>query len=148
MCIYSRNFCPLGPSTLRESLKTHPVPNSFCMSLSHNPQVKLQITYQFFIVITSNTVAETQESLHKYVQYVCIVEYIYLTGTGFAKRWRKKFQVYIFFHSFIGYSFCNIQYKFIIQHTKKKRKGTRSNQKPKRGRCNVTNVPCEAPPLD
>ena len=27
-----------------------------------------------------------------------------------------------FFHSFIGYSSCNIQYKFIIQHKKKKEK--------------------------
>ena len=27
-----------------------------------------------------------------------------------------------FFHSFIGYSSCNIQYKFIIQHKKKEKK--------------------------
>ena len=49
-----------------------------------------------------------------------------------------------FFHSFIGYYSCNIQYTFIIQHTQKKEK----KQKPKRGRCNGTNVLCEAPPLD
>ena len=29
---------------------------------------------------------------------------------------------FFFFHSFIGYSSCNIQYKFIIQHSKKKKK--------------------------
>ena len=35
-----------------------------------------------------------------------------------------------FFHSFIGYSSCNIQYKFIIQHkTKKKRKEKKQNPK-------------------
>ena len=44
-----------------------------------------------------------------------------------------------FFHSFIGCSSSDIQYKFIIQHThtqtQKKKK-----QKPKRGRCNGTNI--------
>ena len=54
------------------------------------------------------------------------------------------FVLFLFFHSFIGYSSCNIQYTFIIQHTQKKEK----KQKPKRGRCNGTNVLCEAPPLD
>ena len=52
--------------------------------------------------------------------------------------------VLFFFHRFIRYSSCNIQYTFIIQHTQKKEK----KQKPKRGRCNGTNVLCEAPPLD
>ena len=51
---------------------------------------------------------------------------------------------FFFFHRFIRYSSCNIQYTFIIQHTQKKEK----KQKPKRGRCNGTNVLCEAPPLD
>ena len=37
-----------------------------------------------------------------------------------------------------------IQHKFIIQH---KRKEKKKKQTPKRGRCNGTNVPCEAPPL-
>ena len=44
-----------------------------------------------------------------------------------------------FFHSFIGCSSSDIQYKFVIQHThthtQKKKK-----QKPKRGRCNGTNI--------
>ena len=51
-----------------------------------------------------------------------------------------------FFHSFIGCSSCDIQYKFIIQLKKKKRKKEKKRkgkkkQKPKRGRCNGTNVP-------
>ena len=37
-------------------------------------------------------------------------------------RIRLSLESFFFFHSFIGYSSCNIQYKFIIQHTKKKRK--------------------------
>ena len=45
-----------------------------------------------------------------------------------------------FFHSFIGCSSSDIQYKFVIQHTKKK-KTKQKEQKPKRGRCNGTNVP-------
>ena len=52
---------------------------------------------------------------------------------------------------FIGCSSSDIQYKFVIQHThtqKKKRKKRRSKkQKTKGGRCNGTNVPCEAPLL-
>ena len=37
-------------------------------------------------------------------------------------RIRLSLESFFFFHSFIGYSSCNIQYKFIIQHTKKKEK--------------------------
>ena len=33
-----------------------------------------------------------------------------------------------FFHSFIGYSSCNIQYKFIIQHKKKKKRKKRKKK--------------------
>ena len=50
-----------------------------------------------------------------------------------------------FFHGFIGCSSSDIQYKFVIQHTQKKEK-KKEAIKPKRGRCNGTNVPCEAPP--
>ena len=52
---------------------------------------------------------------------------------------------FFLFHSFIGCSSSEIQYKFIIQKKKKKKK-KRKKQKPKRGRCNGTNVPCKAPP--
>ena len=60
-----------------------------------------------------------------------------------------------FFHSFIGCSSCDIQYKFIIQHTHththththKNTHTKKMKKKPKRGRCNETNVPCEASPL-
>ena len=37
--------------------------------------------------------------------------------------------VFFFFHSFIGYSSYNIQYKFIIQRTKKKKRKERKTQK-------------------
>lgn len=51
--------------------------------------------------------------------------------------------LFYFISSFIGYSSSNINMKFIIQH-----KNKRKEAKPKKGRCNGTNVPCEAPPLD
>ena len=58
--------------------------------------------------------------------------------------------LFFFFQSFIGCSSSDVHYKFVIQHThthtqKEKKKEAK---KPKRGRCNETNVPCEAPPLD
>ena len=67
--------------------------------------------------------------------------------TYLANRWEyPTLWTIFFFHSFIGYSSCNIQYKSIIQNKKKKKKKEK-DQKPKRGRCNGTNVLCKAPPL-
>ena len=43
-----------------------------------------------------------------------------------------------FFHSFIGCSSSNKQYKFVIQHTHTHRQ--KKKQWPKRGRCNGTNI--------
>ena len=60
----------------------------------------------------------------------------------------KKNPSFFFFHSFIGRSSCDIQYKFIIQHKKTKEKKKRKGAKTQKGRCNGTNVPCEARPLD
>ena len=45
VCIYARNFCPLGSSARRESVKTHPAQNSFSTSLPRNPHVKFQIGF-------------------------------------------------------------------------------------------------------
>ena len=68
-------------------------------------------------------------SLRKWRLSVCRLD-VQLT---LAKRYGN------FFHSFIGCSSSDIQYKFVIQHThthtQKKKK-----QKPKRGRCNGTNI--------
>ena len=70
---------------------------------------------------------------------------VYLT-----KNSKTKYPCFLFsfFHSFIGCPSCDIQYKFIIRHTKKKkkRKEKKKKQKSKMGRCNGTNVPCEATP--
>ena len=53
---------------------------------------------------------------------------------------------FIFFSTaLLGTPLIFIQYKFIIQHTRKKKRKEKK-KKPKRGRCNGTNVPCEAPP--
>ena len=47
-----------------------------------------------------------------------------------------------FFHSFIGCSSSNIQYKFVIQHTHTHTHThtQKKKQRPKRGRCNGTNI--------
>ena len=51
--------------------------------------------------------------------------------------------VFVFLHSFIGYSSYNIQNKIIIQQKKKRKE---KKQEAKRARCDGTNVLCEAPP--
>lgn len=51
VCIYARNFCPLGSSARRESVKTHPAQNSFSTSLPRNPQVKFQVRYYLSILL-------------------------------------------------------------------------------------------------
>ena len=48
--------------------------------------------------------------------------FIYSSFTSFwVIPYKAFFGIFFFFHSFIGYSSCNIQYKFIIQHKKKER---------------------------
>ena len=67
---------------------------------------------------------------------------------GHCKKNPSFFFFSFFFHSFIGRSSCDIQYKFIIQHKNRKEKKKRKEAKTQKGRCNGTNVPCEARPLD
>ena len=76
--------------------------------------------------------------------YTCALHLRVIPTPPFPRS-RAYIYIYIFFfHSFIGCSSSDIQYKFVIQHKKKEKK---KKQQPKRGRCNGTNVPCEAPPL-
>ena len=66
---------------------------------------------------------------------VCTSKFKYLLGeplswTPFLEKGRPKITEggqFFFFHSFIGYSSYNIQYKFIIQHKSKKKKPSLAN---------------------
>ena len=61
-----------------------------------------------------------------------------------AKRKSTGIPCSFFFPQLYWVLLLKIQHKFIIQHKRKEKK----KQTPKRSRCNGTNVPCEAPPLD
>ena len=80
-------------------------------------------SFWFFFTLTNVESVDTRvlsSALFCKQEEECIVG---LTRATFSE---SLFVLTFFFHSFIGCSSCDIQYKFIIQHKKKEQKGKKS----------------------
>ena len=69
------------------------------------------------------------EQRHGNCVHIEISIYIYVTVIGSLSHVAWILVEIFFFHSFIGCSSCDIQYKFIIQHTHTQKKNEEKTQK-------------------